>query len=150
ADGVGLGRHVHPLELGDEVLVLLLGAHEADRLARRDDHVVLDEEAAGSAVDVDPTGQVLAVEHGDKAVVGLLLLGGERRDDGEDEQAGGEPAETSHGEISCQELGRGCASTQPPARLCNPFGVGWGWLLIPGVREYATPGYWMQPLRGKD
>src|SRR5258707_660488 len=44
----------------------------------------------------------------------------------------------------------GCASTRPWAVFCNPFGVDGRWgLSFPRVREYATLGCVLQPLRGK-
>src|SRR5260370_1339745 len=44
----------------------------------------------------------------------------------------------------------GCASTRPGAVFCNPFGVDGRWgLSFPRVREYATLGCVLQPLRGR-
>src|SRR5262249_25356994 len=57
-----LGVHMHPIEFRDKVLVLLRGAEIASRMARGDDLAVLHKERAGMAIDVDPAGQVAAVE----------------------------------------------------------------------------------------
>src|SRR5260370_3865177 len=44
----------------------------------------------------------------------------------------------------------GCASTRAGAVFCNPFGVDGRWgLSFPRVREYATLGCVLQPLRGR-
>ena len=94
ADRPGPGRHVHPLEFGDEVLVLSGRAQEAGGLAGGDDLVVLDLEGVGGAVGVDPAGQVLAVEHGHEAVV--LLVFGRRRQTGQGEQQQSDRRESFH------------------------------------------------------
>ena len=70
---------VHPVHFEDEVLVLLVGAEEARRLAGGDDLAVLHEEGAGMAIDVDPAVEVLAVEErfeafGRRAGVGVSAL----------------------------------------------------------------------------
>src|SRR5437899_3204808 len=69
ADRARRGWHVHPVELRDKVLVVLRGPQIARRLARCDDLPVLDIEGAGGAIDVDPTGQALAVEQRREAFV---------------------------------------------------------------------------------
>src|SRR5260370_11483473 len=47
---------MHPFHFEDEVLVLLLGAEEARRVAGGDDLIVLYEEGAGVTIHIDPTG----------------------------------------------------------------------------------------------
>src|SRR5260370_38371044 len=54
--------HVHPIELGDEVLVWLSGPQVAGGTASGDDFVVLDEEGARVAIDVDPAVEIAAIE----------------------------------------------------------------------------------------
>jgi hypothetical protein len=60
---------VQPIELANEVLVLLLRPQKPGGPPRRHDHVVLDIERVRMAIDVDPAGEVFAVEHGTEAVV---------------------------------------------------------------------------------
>src|SRR6266849_4076023 len=73
-----LVRHVHPVELSDEVLILPFGAQEASRLARGNDLFVLYEKCSWSAVDVHPTREVFTVEHRLEANV-LGVAGPQRR-----------------------------------------------------------------------
>src|SRR5205807_714552 len=54
-----------------------IGAEIAGRFAGSDDHVVLDEEGAGRAIDVDPAGEVFAVE---ERLVVVLGAGGAEAD----------------------------------------------------------------------
>ena len=51
-----------PLDVEDEILVLLLGPHDADGLPGTDQHAVLHRPGVGVGVAFDPSGQVLAVE----------------------------------------------------------------------------------------
>src|SRR5207245_793952 len=52
ADGARRGRHMHPVELRDKILILLHGPQIARWLAGRDDLPVPDKEGAGGAIDV--------------------------------------------------------------------------------------------------
>src|SRR5438132_9618014 len=89
-----------PVELRDEVLVLLHGAQITRRLAGRDNLPVLDEEGSRSAIDVDPAAQTLAGEKWNEAVVLITdrhrATGERRRDNCHDQQQEGDPAERSH------------------------------------------------------
>src|SRR5439155_558607 len=90
ADGTRLVRDVHPVELGDEVLVLLGRPQITRWFAGRDDHVVLDEERRLRRVDVLPAGQVLAIEHRHEAV--LVRLAGEGGGEGDEHNYSGDEA----------------------------------------------------------
>src|SRR5439155_1459692 len=98
ADRARRGWHVHPVELRDEVLVLLRGPQIARRLARCDNLPVLDKEGAGGAIDVDPAAQALAVEQRREA---FLVdrpgdIGERRRGNGHAQQQGNDAVEKSH------------------------------------------------------
>ena len=124
ADRAGFGRHVHPVELRDEVLILLVGSQVARRLARGDDLAVLDEEGAGGAVDVHPARQVLAVEHGDEAVLrslgvaGLLVLG-RGGEGGKEKQQGGKGIKQSHDDPPRAETFERVASAPRSPQRCH-------------------------------
>src|SRR5438045_4811200 len=70
-----------PVEFEDEVLVHPVGAEHAPRLAGGDDLAVADGEGVRGAVDVDPAGQVLAVEQVDRPIGGGAR--GRRENDGD-------------------------------------------------------------------
>ncbi len=60
--GITSRFHVPPLDVQQEVLVLLLAPHHANRLALTDQYAVLDVPRIGRSVDVDPPGEIFAVE----------------------------------------------------------------------------------------
>ena len=60
--GVAARLDVLPLDVQHEVLVLLLAAHHADRAAGADQQAVLHAPGVVGGVDVDPPGEVAAVE----------------------------------------------------------------------------------------
>jgi hypothetical protein len=60
--GIASRFHVHPLDVQDEILVLLHRAHDADGMAGTDEEPILDLPGVLRGVDVHPPGQVLAVE----------------------------------------------------------------------------------------
>src|SRR5262249_14357882 len=53
---------VHPFDVQDEVLVLLLAAHHADGMSGADQQSVADSPGILGGIDVDPPGQILAIE----------------------------------------------------------------------------------------
>src|SRR5262245_49919203 len=97
ADRARFGRHVHPVELRDEVLVLLLGPQIPRRLARGYDLAILHEERIRVTVDIHPAGEVPAVEHRHKALVLVWGVGEGRHGDGQREQKGGSGTKWHHG-----------------------------------------------------
>tara|TARA_B100001094_G_scaffold50320_1_gene45813 strand:+ start:3406 stop:4179 length:774 start_codon:yes stop_codon:yes gene_type:complete len=60
--GITSGFHVPPLHMEQKVLVLLLASHNPDGLALADQYALLDVPRIGRSVDVDPPGEILAVE----------------------------------------------------------------------------------------
>src|SRR6185437_50434 len=60
--GVPTRLDVRPLDMQDEVLVLLHTAHYADRMAGADQHAVFDSPGIFGGIDVHPAGQVLDVK----------------------------------------------------------------------------------------
>ena len=60
--GITSGFHVPPLNVQKEVFVLLFTPHHANRFALTDQYAVLDVPRIGRSVDVNPPGEVLAVE----------------------------------------------------------------------------------------
>jgi hypothetical protein len=86
--GVASGFHVSPFDDEDEVFILLGGAHDADGVAGANEEAVFDGPGFGRGVDVDPVGEVLAVEEVGEAEVGGggswgFFLGGEGGDEDE-------------------------------------------------------------------
>ncbi len=54
--------NVHPFDMQDEVLVLLLAAHHADGMSGADQQAVANPPRIFGGIDVDPPGQILAIE----------------------------------------------------------------------------------------
>ena len=63
--GIATRFHMTPLDVQQEVLVLLLAAHHSDGLAFADKDAVLDVPSVRRSIDVDPTSQILPVEQVD-------------------------------------------------------------------------------------
>ena len=51
-----------PLDVQDEILILLLGPHDTDRLASADQHAVTHIPRVFGGIHIHPTGKVFAVE----------------------------------------------------------------------------------------
>ena len=62
--GVAAGFHVSPFDVEDEVFVLFFRAHDSDGVARANEETVADEPGVFARVDVDPAGEVFAIEEG--------------------------------------------------------------------------------------
>ena len=60
--GVSSRLNVHPLDVQHEILILLLASHDANGMARADQHTVANLPCVFDRVDVDPSCQVLAIE----------------------------------------------------------------------------------------
>jgi hypothetical protein len=113
--GVAPGLDVHPLDVEDEVLVLPLRAHHADRVPGADDLAVADRPRVGAGVDVHPAGQCLSVEEVDEA-----LAGGARRGEGGSERQQGDRRDRPEGLLHVPILPCETGNSQPRTEKAIP------------------------------
>jgi hypothetical protein len=89
---------VSPLDVKNEVFILLVVAHDPDGFAFADEQAVLDEPSLWGGVDIGPAGEVLAIEEafplGEEGR--LLFRPGEGRTEEREQGEGGEEDGSVH------------------------------------------------------
>src|SRR5579884_2538212 len=113
ADGARCGRHVHPIEFRDEILILLRRAQIACRPAGRDDLPILDIKRVGGTVHIDPAVQAVAVKEWSEAFV---LVAGVHRKGKAQTQDDGDKAAVEFRVHTSINLGKHNSNRQPFGR----------------------------------